>query len=150
MKSYSYLLAGVLCLLWVSCSSSPQTRIDKNPQLYSSLSPDQQAKVERGQIEQGLSKDGVFLAMGKPDKVTQGASKKGEYEQWNYYRMQPVMRHGFGGYWGLGSRGYGSRCGRYSGWGYSPSITYIPRKSAIVRFEGDQVDEYQLAGEGLY
>jgi len=140
------------------------TRIEKNPERFASLSPDQQELAEQGKIEKGMHKDGVYIAMGKPDKVTQGANSRGDYEQWNYYRLQPIITHRIGGYWGSGyggrfggrhSSGYGGRFGgRYSsgygGWGYSPTVTYIPRKSASVQFSGDYVDEYQYSGVSLY
>jgi len=94
-----------------------------------------------------MSKDGVFLALGKPENVSYGANKSGEYEQWNYYSLRPVVRHSFGGYYGW-NRGYSYN--RRGGLGYSPNIAYLPKKSGIVRFSGDRVDEYKSAGKSLY
>jgi len=46
---------------------------------------------------------------------------------------------------GIGS-GYGHYGNRYrrSGWWYGPSVNYVPRLSAVVQFEGDQVDGYKI------
>lgn len=142
------LTLSLISLLIASCASTTQSRIENNPEKYSSLSPGQQALVEEGRIEQGMPKDGVYLALGKPENVSYGAGKGGDYEVWNYYSLAPVVSHRLSGYWGYGTGGY--RCGRYSGWGFGPTISYVPKKAASVKFSGDLVDEFQTKGSSLY
>jgi len=52
MKNYHTTALAIVSLFWVSCASTPQKRIDKNPAKFSSLSPDEQLLVEEGRIEQ--------------------------------------------------------------------------------------------------
>ena len=78
MKSHTKLLSLVICLALSSCATNTVARrVDRNAGKFSSLSPEQQSLVEQGRIAKGMSRDGVFLALGKPDRVNYGASKKG-------------------------------------------------------------------------
>ncbi|MDB4370343.1 hypothetical protein N9Z23_03525, partial [Akkermansiaceae bacterium] len=63
-----------LALFAVSCSSShtPAARISKNPKIFRALKPEQQALVEVGKIQNGMTPAAVFLAWGSPDRQAEG------------------------------------------------------------------------------
>ena len=160
MKTYFRLsLCALSALCVMSCVHPLENRIAKNPQLYQSLSSSDQLLVQQGRIREGMSKEGVFLALGRADQVATGKQKGSSIEKWTYMGNRPVFADSFGlgfgnmGYGGFGGRGsgyggrgygYGGRgygCGPY-GYGYSPSVIYVPYKSATVTFRNNRVTEY--------
>ncbi len=146
-----------LCALWtcllVSCASPRERRIAANPQIYQSLTTSDQLLVQQGRIREGMSKEGVFLALGRPDGVAAGRQKGASIEQWTYFGSQPVYTNtigmGWGGAWGWGG-GWamrGSGCGYIGPWdpywvGMAPAVTYVPYKAATVTFRGNRVSDY--------
>src|SRR5262245_40933726 len=133
MKSLSSLLAAATLLCLVSCTSPIVKRIERNPEIYSSLSTHHKEMVQHGAIEEGMTKKAVFLAWGKPDRAAQGSKNGRTYEKWSYAGYDPVYTTGFGvngGYWG----GYN----RYSyydrGFLYEPMMTYVPYEASRVEF----------------
>lgn len=150
MKKIIILGASVCTLFFVSCASTPQKRIEKHPVSYSKLSTEEKAKVEQGRIEQGMSKDAVFLAFGKPGRVSYGSKDGQEYEQWDYVGSEPIFTHNIGGFYGRGFGRYGRRgFGHFGNFGFSPSITYVPRIHSIVRFVDDRVIEFKATRGSL-
>lgn len=150
MKNSPFLLISIGALLLASCSSNPASRIKKNPTIYSELTPKHQDLVSQGQIEQGMTKPAVFLAMGRADSKHVKVESNQKKERWNYNSLQPVYRshfsfgygHGYGGYGrGYGRRGYGR--GGYYGLGYSPSVSYVPRVGSSVYFEDEKVSGWE-------
>lgn len=154
-KLTNYLLVSTAALLWVSCASNPQTRIEKDPETFESLSPDEQAQVQEGKIAKGMSQEAVRLALGEPDSVNEGSSSNGDYVEWQYYSLSPTYAHSFGFHGGYGGRygrrfrggfglGYGGGfgCG-FGGLGYGGGISYVPRLTGVVRFSGGYVDEFK-------
>lgn len=132
------LLVIPLSAFLASCSTTPATRIQQNPALYSKLSPKHQELVRQGKIDRGMTKPAVFLAMGNPDSKIAGKQHGKSFERWNYNVMVPVYYHGFHPYYGYGYRG----CGRYRGhYGlyYHPSVHYEPRHGASVTFKHGRV-----------
>ena len=142
MKKLSLLTIPLLALLLASCSSTPQSRIEKNPTLYNELSKEHQELVRIGQIDEGMTKPAVFLAMGKADRELVAVQKKNRLERWNYNTLQPVYHSGFSlGYGsGWGRRGYR---GNYYGVGYSPSVAYVPTLGTSVYFENNKVTGWE-------
>lgn len=149
MKCFLRLCAGLaLAGLVISCTSARERRITNNPQIYQSLTTSDQLLVQQGRIREGMTKEGVFLAYGRPDSVAQGRQKGSSVEQWTYMSTQPVYANTFGmgiGYGrGWGYRGYG--CGYYGAWdpywNMGPSVVYVPYKAASVTFRGNRVTEY--------
>ena len=140
-------LGLVAALLLVQCASStPQTRIQRNPQLYANLSTRDRQLVNSGVIREGMNRDGVFLAWGRPDSVTSGTNRGRETESWVYVGQRPVrtmnMSMGFGmggfGYGGWGPYGMGG-FGGYPFMGGGPSVTYIPYTAGVVEFSSGRV-----------
>ena len=77
-------------LILTSCST-PQTRISERPDLYQSLSHRDQALVNQGQIQIGMSRPAVWLAWGSPDRRIIGNMGGGTTETWvyTYYASYP-------------------------------------------------------------
>jgi hypothetical protein len=141
------LLCAIPLLAIASCVHPREDRIAKNPQIYQSLSTSDQLLVQQGRIREGMTKEGVFLALGTADQVATGRQKSTSIEKWTYLGSQPIYTDSFSmGYGGFGGRGggYGGRGYGYNPFGYyySPSIMYVPYKSATVTFRGNRVTEY--------
>src|SRR5687767_855178 len=103
------LMAGVMLHFTGCAASNPQTRIQQNPEMLDRLPAADRELVLKGTISEGMSKDAVYLAWGKPDSVTTGSENGRQTETWRYATLQPVYYHGFG--LGLGYGG-GFRHGR--------------------------------------
>ena len=121
----------------------------KNPAIYSELSPQHQELVRAGQIEEGMSKPAVFLAMGQADRELVKVEKNKRLERWSYNPLQPVYHSSFNsgfGHNGFRRRSFGRRGFRgrgFGGHGYSSSLTYVPRVGSIVYFEEEKVTGWE-------
>jgi hypothetical protein len=130
MKPIHVFLA-TLALLLASCTSPIVKRIERNPEIYHSLSTRQKELVTLGRVEEGMSKQAVFLAWGRPDRAAQGSKNGKAYERWSYAGYDPVYTMGFGmGYWGGGWGG----CYYDRPFLYEPMMTYVPYEAAKVEF----------------
>jgi hypothetical protein len=105
MKRHTFLLsfASLSLLLLVGCAT-PEARIKRNPELFSSLSPTVQEDVKKGVIKLGYTKDMVYLAAGKPNHVQTRLDKDGATTIWRYtaYRWTPdadVWPYRYGPWW---------------------------------------------------
>jgi len=137
MKLFKLLFSTILVTVFVSCSAGPLKRIEKNPSKFLALEAKHQELVKKGKIDTGMPTDGVFLAMGEPDSVTEVSLNGTQQEEWNYYSLEPSVRNHFGGFWSLG--------GRYrSGWSIGPTIEYHPRLSAQIQIENGEVSGYRM------
>jgi len=127
----------------VSCAAStPQTRIARNPALYQSLTPSQQSLVSQGRIERGLPMDGVFLAWGRPDRVTEWDRSGSRLERWTYHGLRPVSTYAFG--LGVGPGWYG--CGPYGDPFFfgGPSVEWVPYPVSRVDFRHGRVTDWEV------
>ncbi|MFZ2277388.1 MAG: hypothetical protein WAW39_06300 [Prosthecobacter sp.] len=146
-------LVLAVAILFVQCSSTPSTRIEKNPQMFSKLSAKDRQLVTHGLIREGMTRDAVFLAWGRPDAVSVGINRGRESETWTYEGQRPVrsmnMNMGFGyGYGGFGYGGFGYGglggfgpfgYGGYPMWGSGTSVTYIPYTAGTADFVNGRV-----------
>ncbi len=157
MKTPSFLrlcLAVVIATFFVQCASTPQTRIEKNPEMFSKLSAKDRQLISHGLIREGMTRDAVFLAWGRPDTVSVGVNRGRQSENWTYEGQRPVrsmsMNMGFGyggfGYGGYGYGGYGGfggfgpyGYGGYPMWGGGSAVTYIPYTAGTADFVGGRV-----------
>lgn len=134
-------------LLLVSCvPSTPQARIERNPEKYAALSGKHKDLVQQGQIARGMPSDGVYLAWGSPSRVYQGSKRGQDTERWDYAGSRPVYTTGFYGSYAYGPYyPYGRH--RYSGLGFGvgPEVTYIPYRVASVWFLNSRVDSWERA-----
>lgn len=145
------IICSVAAFLLVSCAAPIQRRIEKNPQLYSALSSRHQMLVQDGKIEEGMSKEAVFLSWGKPDRVATGSKQGKPYERWSYAGYDAVHSTQIGFGVGYGGLGYGHYRGRY-GYAYAdpffysaPSVDYIPFEAAKVEFLKGKVISWSVA-----
>ena len=131
---------ALLGALLAACSTV-ESRIEANPQIYDSLSPDAQTLVRQGNIREGMSKAAVFLAWGHPDAIRYGSRAGHRFEAWVYTTTRSEIvtsyyptfyRFGFyhyGGYWPYG---------RFHG-GFYPADPFI-----------DQVVSYEVPYKGAF
>ncbi|WP_395746757.1 hypothetical protein [Prosthecobacter sp.] len=139
-------LAVIVTACFTQCSSTPKTRIEKNPQMYGRLSARDQHLVTHGLIHEGMTRDAVFLAWGRPDAVSYGVNRGRESENWTYEGQRPVrsmsmnLGFGYGGFgpWGFGGWGpYGF--GGFPYYGGGSTTTYVPYTSGVAEFVNGRV-----------
>lgn len=124
-------LAGVM----FSGCSTPDSRIAHNPQLFASLTPQQQALVKAGEVGIGMSMDAVKLALGDPDRVTLRTTASGESQIWHYVTYEADGVFLYTGYY----HGWHRR-GGWGGWGggfWGPEYPWYldyPNRSVHDRF----------------
>ena len=82
----SLLLAGGLALLCGCATSSIEQRRAQRAEAYAALSPEARAQVDRGEIADGMSTNAVFIAWGRPTKITTRSGNDGKEIEWWYYR----------------------------------------------------------------
>lgn len=80
------LAAAVLVL--VSACSTPQSRIDSNPDAFSKLTPEQQALVKQGKVGIGFDETAVKLALGNPDRISERTDTNGKSTVWRYVEYE--------------------------------------------------------------
>lgn len=141
MKKLLSILAPVV--LTVSCANvTPESRIQRHPEIFSSLSARDRGLVQGGMIARGMSMDAVWLAWGEPSSKFYGAKGSQPSERWIYTSSEPVYSTsffgGYGGYYGpYRYRGYGSS------YGFGQEVSYVPRTSATVEFINRKVDSWE-------
>jgi len=83
MTPFSRFLVVAGLALLAGCST-PQTRIERNPQIFSTLSPSDQDLIKQGKIAVGFTPDMVKLALGDPDRILVRTDATGSNEVWSY------------------------------------------------------------------
>lgn len=93
-------LAAAVALLLVICGcATPQSRINKNPELFATFPPDVQAKVRQGVVALGFSRDMAQMALGNPHRVYSRQTQDETHEVWvyttprYYHRYEPLRTH---------------------------------------------------------
>lgn len=132
--------AVAAALLFSSCASTVQSRIEQNPGVFDTLSEKEKQLVQQGQIGRGMPKGGVFLAWGRPDHVTRGHHDGKDFEAWRYSAYEPVYTQTIG--LGVGFGPYG-RYGWDPGYAYSTDIYYRPHTAARVDFHDNRVTGWE-------
>ena len=135
-STFVSIVLGTLSLLAAGCASTPQDRISKDRQTFTSFPSEVQRKVSAGQVDVGFTEPMVILALGKPGKRFTRADGAGESEVWVYNQSQP--RFGFG--FGMSSGGYG---GVSTGVAVSTAGNPDDETSRIVLHDG-KVTEIEL------
>lgn len=97
-------------------------------------------------ISEGMSKNAVFLAWGKPDSVITGSENGRQTETWRYAALRPIYPYPYGLGLGLGyGRGY-HRHGYVAPYAsYSLTPDYVPMTSSVVRFRNGRVVAWETA-----
>jgi hypothetical protein len=78
------LIPAALTLALLAGCATPEARIKDNPSAFSTLPPDQQALVQKGEVGLGMPEAAVQLALGKPDRVTERTDASGVTHIWHY------------------------------------------------------------------
>ena len=86
VRYLSLLLAGGLALLCGCATSSIEKRRAQRPEAYAALSSDARAQVDRGEIAEGMDTNAVFIAWGRPTKITTRSGNDRREIEWWYYR----------------------------------------------------------------
>ncbi|MDR1144769.1 MAG: hypothetical protein LBK71_01360 [Verrucomicrobiales bacterium] len=82
-------LGGLLLLpLMFSGCSTIASRVAEREQAFNLLTKEQQRIVMQGRISEGLSKDGVYIALGRPLRVLREQMDGITSESWVYGRME--------------------------------------------------------------
>lgn len=145
------LCAGLFAALLLSqCASTPESRISRNPQLYNQLGERDRQLVASGHVREGMNRDAVYLAMGRPDRVSVGTNRGRSVESWTYLGQRPVSTmsmgfgwgSGWGPYWGGGPWGWGWGGYPYSYLGGGPAVTYVPYTHSVVDFTNGRVTRW--------
>jgi hypothetical protein len=103
-----------LFLAGCTTMTTTERRIEQNPALFQSLSEKHRALVREGKVTEGMSKDAVTLAWGRPHEKRQGSSGGKTRETWVYFGSESVPVRSFGFSYGSGfgyGYGYGGYCG---------------------------------------
>jgi hypothetical protein len=87
---------AVLALALSGCSTV-ESRIEKNPAVFAALPAAEQALVREGKIREGMSREAVGIAWGRPDDRTLGSRDGQTFEEWIYltYSSYPVARYDY-------------------------------------------------------
>ncbi|HYC70760.1 MAG TPA: hypothetical protein VEB66_06105 [Opitutaceae bacterium] len=64
--------------------TTPEARIRRNPELFGSLTTEQQDLIRRGQVAVGFTAEMVRLALGEPDRLATRRDADGTSEVWHY------------------------------------------------------------------
>ncbi len=88
------LVAATIGLLVTGCTTidpsiAINARIQEKSETYARMTPVAQKAVQSGTIERGFTGDMVYMALGKPAKVTVKDSKFGKLEMWTYVVLTP-------------------------------------------------------------
>ena len=148
-------IAAAVCAVWLSgCATTPENRIQADPEAFAKLPADQQALVKKGQVGIGFSMDAVRLALGDPTHKTIRSDATGKSEVWHYTEWETTdgvwLYSGYYHHWGPYARGWGWGPGWWGGpgWGGYPYFedyeARVPRDYLKVTFnQQGQVSEVE-------
>jgi hypothetical protein len=137
MKNWLCLIAACWGLAGCATPSTIASRKQERLGTYVSLTTDQKAAVDAGQIKVGLTMDAVYIAWGSPSQILAGESGKTATVTWLYHNTY-FEEHGYWAYYDYCYRG------RYFATPYF-AYEYYPRGyvSAEVKFEDGLVKEWR-------
>ncbi|MFT3869606.1 MAG: hypothetical protein QM715_14215 [Nibricoccus sp.] len=83
MKTFISFVA-CLTLAFLAGCSTPEARINQNPEAFAKLSPGDQQLIREGKVAVGFTQEMVKLALGDPDKIYTRTDANGVNEAWSY------------------------------------------------------------------
>ena len=144
------LLAAVMPLLFANCTvSSPSTRAARRPAAFQALSAEHQRLALSGKITEGMNRDGVWVAWGPANRISELSENGNRYEIWRYTGLQPVYHSSFGVGFGVSNyHGRHFRASRFDPfYDYSYTPDYIPYLAAEVKFRSGLVKSWERITE---
>lgn len=81
------LLTFILLVTIFTGCSTVSSRIQENQGAYSQMSAQHKQLVSRGKIDIGMTSEAVYMALGKPGKVTTRLESGNRSEIWTYHRL---------------------------------------------------------------
>ena len=131
-KTHLKFLAIALLGVIISGCSTIESRKEERAQAFDLLTKEQQRIVMQGHITEGLSKDGVYIALGKPLRVRNEQMDGVSSESWVYGRMETYSSPGvfIGSGWVGGRYGYGP----YIYPGYYDTSVSVMKDTFVVYF----------------
>jgi hypothetical protein len=104
-SKFNLIAAAALGLVLAAGCSTPETRIQKNPDAFARLTPAQQDMIRKGQVGLGFDETMVRLAVGEPDRIRTRVSAEGAtvvwiYADWDNNDGMPLYRGWYHRYWG--------------------------------------------------
>ncbi len=143
MKNISVPLIGFVSLLFASCSTTPQDRIEANMSAFQQLPTEQRPLVLAGQIATGMTPEAVKLAWGEPDSISRGNLNGLASERWIYQSGGSGFSFGVGG--GVNHFHNGSSM-LGTGLGTSFPISSVPPNTSYVLFTKGKVTAWEGQG----
>lgn len=128
-----------LTLFICNCTSTIESRIENNPQIYSALTGQEKKAVSKGLIIRGMSQDAVYISWGKPSGIMEKNSNGKTMEKWRYSSLMPVMHQSFL----YNDYHYYHSYNHCSPFYHSTNVGYIPYTSAVVEFENNKVISWE-------
>jgi len=121
-------------------------RVQKYPERFADLTQREKDLVLRGEVAEGMSRDAVFLAWGRPGRVMSGSRDGRGKERWAYFHTAPVSTYSVG-YGAFGPHPFYTSFGVHPaygygfgpGWGFGSGIDYVPYLERTVEFENGRV-----------
>ncbi len=74
----------IAALFALAACNTPQARINREPELFASLSPADQQSIREGKVSLGFTPEMVKLAVGEPDRIFTRTDANGTSESWSY------------------------------------------------------------------
>jgi len=94
MGKWPFLITAAALTALSACATTPQARIDRDPDRFAALPPEQQARIREGSVGVGFDETAVRLALGEPDRVIERESEDGLTTAWLYYAAVPGFYNG--------------------------------------------------------
>ena len=141
------LLLILPALILSACATNPaEQRVKKHTELFAKLSQRERDLVLRGDVNEGMSQDAVYLAWGRPGRVMAGSRGGRSNERWAYFHTAPVSTYSVG-YGGFGPHPFYSAYGVHPafgygygpGWGFGSGVDYVPYLDRTVEFVNGKV-----------
>ncbi|MCB1232548.1 MAG: hypothetical protein KDN19_20035 [Verrucomicrobiae bacterium] len=139
MNRFLAVLASGILLSGCTTVTSPENRVANEPELFEALPEKHRELVRQGRVAEGMSKDAVYLAWGRPQETKESSRNGVTRQAWVYYGTEsiPVQTVGIGV--GFGDACYGRRYGGGPFYDFGYEFAHRDYVAAKVEFESGRV-----------